>query len=240
VPAVPEQEAAGRKSVAVLPDGEGWLDAKRELAQAFVLPPSARLAALIIPRADGPTRMALVQVEPDEPFLFPMTFAACPPEHIELLGQAVETIPASRGRPYLSLGAGAAIEVCVARCRLGNRLAACTVAWPATGATSTIQLGFGRWRMEDLAAIAGVVKWLETIPRLGGAPAASDRDAFEEAVRLGAEWLRENPGKSPADLKSRHLAARKAVEPRSYEKWMAAKHFGIKAVRARLLHIRGG
>lgn len=73
----------------------------------------------------------------------------------------------------------------------------------------------------------------------GGPTAMTDKEAFDEAVKYGGEWLDNNPDEPIRALKSKHLAARKCVEPKSYDQWMYEHHFGIKTVREKLRELRG-
>jgi hypothetical protein len=64
----------------------------------------------------------------------------------------------------------------------------------------------------------------------------SDEDAFEEAVRLGIEWLQDNPWATPADFGRTQLTVKRITGPDATKKWLKEKHFGIKDVQRALTH----
>jgi hypothetical protein len=98
-----------------------------------------------------------------------------------------------------------------------------------------IRFGSGRPTPGQLARAGEAIQLLRGLAQRG----MSNEEAFAEAVRFGLEWLEDHPNNLTRDLRSHHLAARKVIEPKSYEKWMGDKHFGIKAVRAKIAELRG-
>jgi len=204
------------------------------LAEQLGLPVDARLGRVVILEGDGPERTLVVAFDPDPPGKVRQRFPDCPPHRIELLGVVVEMLPAERQRPHISPGTGLHLEVWLAKCPLENALATAVISWPPTGGSSIIALQFGRWRTEDLETIGTAAKWLETIPRHGGTAAASDAEAFDHAVGLGLEWLRDHPGEVPAGFSVKELAAKRFTKYASTQQWMKHKHVGIRAVQREL------
>jgi hypothetical protein len=91
--------------------------------------------------------------------------------------------------------------------------------------------GRPRWTDAELDRAAKALRWLETLPRTGGPTATSDEAAFEEAVRLGMEWLNDHPGEHPKDFGRPQFAAKRCTGLEAANAWMTAKHFGIKRVQ---------
>lgn len=62
----------------------------------------------------------------------------------------------------------------------------------------------------------------------------SDADAFEDAVKLGLEWLDDHPTKHPKDFGRPEFTAQRCTGPDATAKWMTDKNFGIKQVQREL------
>lgn len=156
-----------------------------------------------------------------------------PVGQLDLIGAMVAQAPAMRERPYLNLQ-DSIISVYVASLVLPNGSASADIAWSRGAASSAIRFRFGKWTTRDGEAACSALRWLETLPRLGGQRAMSDAEAFQDAVRHGLEWLQDNPGAEPRGFTREELRRRRCVGPDAIKQWMRDKHFGIRDVQREL------
>jgi len=88
--------------------------------------------------------------------------------------------------------AGIILEARVARAQLPNGHAVAIVAWPETGAESSIHMLPGHWTAGDATKATAALRWLETLPgprgggrrRLEASPSHSWRHLADQAIEM--------------------------------------------------------
>lgn len=163
---------------------------------------------------------------------------------VELFGQVVPAMGDVDAHPYITsryrLGetlTAIVMETWYGRLFIADQDIEAEAVWTPAGTRVAITRAGPRWSGRALAGAGRAAYLLQEYTQPPGG--MTDAEAFDEAVRLGAEWLVDHPTKSPRDLRCSHLAARKVIEEKSYATWMTSKHFGIKDVRAKLVKLDG-
>jgi hypothetical protein len=188
------------------------------------------------PVRPGESTPARVTVGDHPPKVIGLVFDSSAPKcRLEMHGVIAAQTPDERPRPYLELPQlGFSVEVRVAFAFLPNGLAAAQACWLVTGEQCQIHLSPGGWREGDLKKTAAALRWLETLPRLGGRPADPEEEALEEMVGWAREYIRRHPDTKPADIGHPELIEVSGMSPRGLSGRMHSKNITLKKIRARI------
>lgn len=184
----------------------------------------------------GEATPARLEIDEHPPQSVDLVFdASAPACRLDLAGTIARQTPDERRRPYLELPQlSLAVEIRIARAYLPNNHASAEALWLSTGGESRIHLAPGYWRQRDLSDAAAALRWLETLPRLGGRPADPEADALKEMVNWAREYLQRHDGATPDDIGRPELLEVSGLSASGLDNRMWKKHVTLKKIRRAL------